>query len=117
VECGAVCTVALLGVATRMRYGLMAIGSALLLWAVWMWTAAKTRQAISPNARVGLSEPRRWRSLSRWSRRSAELFGLPQRVDGTTARAVARRVAHVLVGRGPPGLDEHRRAWVGACAR
>lgn len=117
VECGGLCTVAPRGIATRFRYGVTAIAMALLFWGLWAWTAASTRAAISPNTQVGFCEPGRWRSLRRWSRRAAELFALPEALDGKTARGVAHRVAHVLIARGPPELDQRHRIAVGACAR
>lgn len=117
VDCRAVCTVLPRGVVRRFQYAATAIASALLLWATWLWTAALTRAAISPHRKIGVCEPERWRSLTRWSRRAAELFRLPGAVHGATAREAARRVVHVLIARGPPGLDEHHRAVVGARAR
>jgi hypothetical protein len=116
VECGKVCTVAPRGVGPRLRYALAAVGSAMLLWGVWLWTAARTRQATSPNLHVGFSEPRRWRSLGRWSRRAAEIFELLELVHGATARDIARRVAKILIARGPPELDERCRVVAGAHA-
>ena len=115
-ECRTVCTVAPRGIAGGFRYAVAAIASALLLWGVWVWTAARTRAALSPDRITGLCEPQRWRSLSRWARRPAELFGLPE-VGGATDREIARRVAHILIARGPPGLHQHRRLALGACAR
>lgn len=117
VDCKTVCTVAPRGIATGFRYGLAAIGAALLLWGVWSWTAARVRNKVSPNHIVGPSEPARWRSLNRWARRGRELFEVPERIVGETDREVAHRVAHLLIARGPPDLDQCRRVTIGACAR
>ena len=117
IVCRAVCTVAPRGVATRFLYATTAIASALLLWGVWLWTAAKVRLEVSPDSLHGLSAPDRWRSLHRWATRSAELFELPESLGGESSRELARRVGHVLVGRGPPGADQHHRAVQGALAR
>lgn len=77
VSCKAVCTVAPRGIGMRLRYALAAIGTALLLWGTWLWTAARTRRVVSPNRRVGSCEPERWSSLGRWSRCAAEVFAYP----------------------------------------
>ena len=117
IECRAVCTVAPRGIATRFLYATTAIASALLMWGVWLWTAAKCRLEVSPDRIRGVSEPERWRSLQRWARRSSDLFGLPEVNSGASVRGRARRAGHILVGRGPPDLDQHRRAVEGALAR
>lgn len=117
IDCRAVCSVVPRGIAPRFLYATTAIASALLLWGVWLWTAAKVRLTVSPDRLRGLSEPERWRSLHRWVRRRADLFELPDSLGGQTCREVARRIGHVLIGRGPPDLDQHRRAVQGALAR
>ena len=116
-RCRAACTVAPQGIATRFLYATTAIASVLLLWGVVLWTATRCRLEISPDRLRGFSEPERWRSLHRWARRSADLFGLPVTNPGSSDRVLARRVGHLLVGRGPPHLDQRRRALQGALAR
>ena len=116
VDCVSVCTVVPRGIARRFLYGLAAIAVALLLWGLRSWTPAQTRAVVSPNSLVGLCEPDRWRSLSRWSRRAPELFALPK-ARVATDREAACRVAHVLIARGPPGVEQRRRAFVGAHTR
>jgi len=44
-------------------------------------------------------------------------FEVPERIVGETDREVAHRVAHLLIARGPPDLDQCRRATIGACVR
>jgi hypothetical protein len=117
IACGAVCTVAPAGIAARLMYGLTAIATAMLLWGAWLWTSAETRSAVSPHRRVGFSDPRRWRTLRRWSRRANVLFDLPLRARAETDRAAACLAARLLIARGPPELDEVTRVAVGACAR
>lgn len=48
--------------------------------------------------------------------RSGDLFGLSDLV-AENDRELARRIGHLLVGRGPPNCDEHRRAVQGALVR
>lgn len=115
--CRAVCTVAPAGIATRFMYALTAIATAMLVWGAWLWTAAATRSAMSPHQQVGFSDPRRWRSLRRWSRRSDDLFEFPRRARAQTDRAAACLAARLLIARGPPELGELTRVAVGACTR
>lgn len=117
VVCEAVCTVAPRGIATRFLYATTAIASGLLLWGVWLWSAARCRLEVSPDRLRGISEPQRWRSLNRWVRRTANLFALQELDTRASGHDLARRIGHLLVGRGPPDLDQHRRAVQGALIR
>lgn len=117
VVCRAVCTVAPRGIATRFLYATTAIASALLLWGVWLWSAARCWREVSPDRLRGISEPQRWRSLHRWVRRAADLFALQELDTRASGHDLARRIGHLLVGRGPPDLDQHRRAVQGALVR
>jgi hypothetical protein len=99
------------------RYTLGVIALALMLWAVWHWTQDKAREPTSPWKVVGLAEPHRWRSLSRWTRKVELLFGFEPEPANTTRKAVAHRIVRLLIPRGPPNLCEHERVFVGAQAR
>lgn len=115
--CGHVMTVLPPLVARYFRYSVAAISVALWLWATVQTTQSSTRTLVSPWPVWGASEADRWRSLPRWVGRAQDLFGLPEDLHGETARAVAARVAGLLVGRAPPDLSERARAFVGAQAR
>lgn len=115
VECSAVMTVVPAGVARGMRYLLGAVAMALLLWALRGRPAAEVRKIVSPWKLVGVSEPARWRSLRRWADRARDVFGLG--LSATTVRREdAARVARLLIARGPPGVAELERVFVGAHA-
>jgi hypothetical protein len=105
------------GLGRAYRYSLSAIAMALTLWALWRIPAAGVRWRVSPFRRVGASEPTRWRSLRRWTRRAHELFELATAPAWVATREVAERVAHLVLSRGPEGLAELDRAFAGAQVR
>lgn len=114
--CAHVMTVRPPFVARYFRYATAAIALALWLWAVCGRPARFVRAEVSPWRIVGLSEPRRWRSLSRWFARHDTLFGFRENLVGE-GRELARRVAHLLFGRAPPTLQTRERVFVGAQLR
>jgi len=117
VDCAAVTTVAPRGVLTHFRYALGAIALALTWWAVTMLSPSEVRARVSPWPIVGLTEPERWRSLHRWSRRSRELFRLEIASPGaSTRRDDAARAAQLIIARGPPSGEQLERAFIGAHA-
>ncbi len=102
------------GLQRAYRYSLGAIAMALALWALGQQPAAEVRRRVSPQRQVGVSEPARWRSLRRWTRAAHRLFNLAARPAGTTTRQLAERIAHLVLARGPTGLGQLERAFVGA---
>ena len=117
VDCRACPTVLPAGLERAYRYSLSAIAIALTLWALREQPAAQTRKEVSPHGQVGVSEPSRWRSLRRWTRAAHRLFNLAARPAGETTRELARRIAHLVLARGPTELGELERAFVGAQVR
>ena len=116
-DCGACPTVLPAGLGRAYRYSLSAIAMALTMWALWRIPAAGVRRRVSPFRQVGASEPTRWRSLRRWTRRAHELFDLATAPAWAATREVAERVAHLVLSRGPEGLAELDRAFAGAQVR
>lgn len=114
--CGHVMTVRPPFVARYFRYATAAIALALWLWAVCGCPARHVRVEVSPWSVLGVSEPRRWRSLARWLTRYDTLFRLPEDLVGE-GRELARRIAHLLFGRAPPTLPSRGRVFVGAQLR
>jgi len=117
IACGHVMTVRPAILARYFLYSTAAIALALWLWATVQTTQSTVRALVSPWTARGPSEADRWRSLRRWVGRAGDVLGLPEHLHGETARAVAARVAGLLVGRAPPGLSERARAFVGAQTR
>jgi hypothetical protein len=116
VDCGACPTVLPAGLERAYRYSLSAIAMALTLWAMRRLPAARVRRRVSPFRRVGASEPERWRSLRRWTRRARQIFALAAEPAGAATREVAERVAHLILARGPEGAELDR-AFAGAQVR
>lgn len=115
-SCGAARTVQPAGLASRLRYSLSAIALSLMAWAVSLMPAADVRAQVSPLRIVGPSEDGRWRSLRRWARSAAALFGLPT-AAATAPREQAARAAHLVRARGPTDAPEAVRVFLGAHAR
>lgn len=105
------------GLARKYRYSLPAIAAALLCWALHKCPATEVRRAISPWQLDGLNASQRWRSLLRWARRGAGLFGLcePPIGDGVaTHRDAAHRAAHIVLATAPPAASELERISLAA---
>lgn len=114
-ECSKAVTVAPRGIWARFRYALGTIAMALAWWGVQLMHQRLVRVRCSPCSIVGDAAPERWRSLPRWTRRSRELFRLDADLPtGDAERADASRAAYLLIARGPPGVEELERAFVGA---
>jgi hypothetical protein len=96
------------------RYSLSAIAMALALWSLGQQQAAEVRRRVSPQRRLGDSEPNRWRSLRRWTREAHQLFNLAAKPAGATTRELAARVAQLVMARGPTEVSELERAFAGA---
>ncbi|MEX1344516.1 MAG: hypothetical protein AB1Z63_07590 [Candidatus Limnocylindrales bacterium] len=116
-DCGTVLTVVPRGMAAALRYTLATIAMALMLWGLRGRTPAQARRATSPLRCLGVCEPHRWRSLRRWTRKAERLFDLPSSLEAPTVRDLARRVAHLLIARGPPDRPALHRAFEGAGLR
>lgn len=115
VECRHVCTVRPPALAPRVLYSLAAVALSMYLWAIAGWSQPEVRAAISPWRRWGASDPKRWRSLRRWALWATRLFDVEVDLRAATcSRAVAYRVAMLLLGRAPPELvDERVRVFAG----
>lgn len=114
VDCRACPTVIPAGLSKAYRYSLSAVAMALTLWALGQQRAVEVRRRVSPQRQLGDSEPSRWRSLRRWTRAAHRLFNLAARPAGETTRELARRIAHLVLARGPTELGELERAFAGA---
>jgi hypothetical protein len=111
-RCRAVITVGPRGLLPRRRYTAAAVGLALWLWAVWLWTDPAVRTKVCTVESEGVSRPERWTTLRRWARaaRDGELWSSPVTGPGWTLRDGAERVARWLYSLGDPlaPSDEHR---------
>jgi len=112
--CRSVRTAARPGLGRRLRYSLCAIALALTAWAVWLLPATEVRARVSPFRTVGSNEAERWRSLRRWARRAAGLFGLPAAATVATPKEQAARAARLVRARGPTDRAEAERVFIGA---
>jgi len=104
------------GLGPLLRYTLPAIALALVSWSLLRQRESTVRNSVSPWSAGGDEEPNRWRSLSRWSRRCASLFGL-----SATRRMApleqAMRGAHLVLARGPTCCPMKERVFIGAYSR
>jgi hypothetical protein len=107
------------GLSPRLRYTLPAIALALASWTLWQQRVSAVRQRISPWRKRGYGDPDRWRSLERWSRRCAPLFGLfgLSTRRAKTAHELAVRAAHLVSARGPTCCSMSERVFIGAYSR
>jgi len=104
------------GLSPRLRYTLPAIALALASWTLWQQRVSAVRERVSPWRKRGDAEPHRWRSLERWSRGCASLFGLST-TRANTPQELATRAAHLVSARGPTCCSMSERVFIGAYSR
>jgi len=115
-QCTRAWTVQRKGLSLQLRYTLPAIALALASWALWQQRVSAVRERISPWRKRGYGDPDRWRSLERWSRRCASLFGLST-TWAKVPHELAVRASHLVSARGPTCCSMSERVFIGAHSR
>lgn len=114
-RCGVAMTVGPAGLLTGRLFTAMAIGLALALWSAGR-SHAEVRSEVSPWSVVGASAHARWNALRRWARAAGrgELWPSIDANENWRPRELAKRVASILMSRGPPGKCAKTRVFAGA---